>query len=361
MEATVQIPEFRLPRCVIIGQPTRLLDVHTTSPLLLVSPAFHYQSHSVEFSLEATVSVPGANWKRVLKRPRSRRFSESSIVFDTRYDAPRNLAHVLQNRVGPLVAGLQALGLSERLEDVEIIVHPGSEPFEIEMLRTLGLEKVHATGESIVGQCLRMNPRKFPLRSYAGQYVRDRAIAAGVLTGLDPVSDPLFIKRKRRTATNLDEVTRIARKFGYEDVFLEDLPMRDQIRRVATASRIFAFHGAGLGHLYFRDSRRRGCVVEAFSSGFATNWARANAIMMGDGWIGLQGELCPNAIRQLNRGVHKHVLEGMNFHLHPSTVETALACAEEQAADSTGDSIPLDSQLLPVAIVDPKGEEIDRS
>jgi len=180
------------------------------------------------------------------------------------------------------MAGLEALGLSDRLADVEIIVHRQATEFELDLLLVLGFEKIHATAQRIAGHCLRMTPQEFPLRSCAGRYVRRRAIEIGLLSDRDVAGDPIFIKRKRRTATNLDDVTRVARSIGYEDVFLETLPMKEQIRRVATAERIFAFHGAALGHLYFRDPARRGCVVEAFSSGFATNWARANATMMGD-------------------------------------------------------------------------------
>jgi len=44
----------------------------------------------------------------------------------------------------------------------------------------------------------------------------------------------------------------------------------------------------------------------------------------------LQGELDAKAIRGLERGVHHHTFEGMDFHLDESTVRMALELAEHE-------------------------------
>lgn len=304
----------------------------------MASPAFEYPEHSAAFTLEARRSeAPDRRRKRLGFMQRSRAnlvMPDSAIVCDCRADAAGNIAHVLHNKIGPALVGIRALGLANREGDLHFIVSPSTKDFEVDLFRAMGFEKVHITDGSVEGSCLSMDPWKFRLRAVVAPYLRRRAIEVGVLRDRMPESPPLFIKRTRRTATNMEEVVRIASEFEYEDVFLESLPMTMQIQRVATARHVFAFHGAALSFLYFRDPSQHGCVVEAFSCGFATNWARANAHAVGDGWIGLQGELVGNVIDRLSQNCHHHEFESRNFHLDRTSVQAALSLAASEANSS---------------------------
>lgn len=317
----------------------------------MASLAFSYPEHALTFTVEQDETRKSRHgWRRIkdVVRARSRRsVPDSAIIYDCRWDAPGNLAHVMQYQLGPTLMGLEALELRDRTADVHFIVHPQCLEFEVNLLRTFGFENIHRTEDPVAGTCLIMNPSKCPLRSVVSPYLRQRAIDVGILSPRTATSDPIFIKRRRRTAINLDEVTAIANRFGYEDVYLETLPMRQQIQRVATASRVFALHGAALGFLYLRDPEHHGCVVEAFSSGFANNWARANAVFLGDSWIGLQGDLDPDAIKGLAAGCHPHSFEGMDYRLGQTSVTAALGLAETMSAGPTGSPCPFSSSLLP--------------
>ena len=81
-------------------------------------------------------------------------------------------------------------------------------------------------------------------------------------------SPRLYISRRKvagRRIRNEAEVESLLAKNSYQEVFLEDLPLQDQIGLVANCECLVAPHGAGLSHLVWNPSRRK-AVMEIFPS-----------------------------------------------------------------------------------------------
>src|SRR5688572_13103695 len=126
MQATLDVPESTVPAGWVIGAPSNALDAWTTSPLLLRAPEFRYPAHAVSFSLTETTTDRGARTGlRTLLEKKAAPIvgAPSRILFDARFDATDNVAHILQNHVAVVLSGLEALGMSERAADVDVLVH----------------------------------------------------------------------------------------------------------------------------------------------------------------------------------------------------------------------------------------------
>jgi len=78
----------------------------------------------------------------------------------------------------------------------------------------------------------------------------------------------LYISRRKaagRRIRNEAEVESMLARNSYQEVFLEDLPLQDQIGLIANCECLVAPHGAGLSHLVWNPSRRK-AVMEIFPS-----------------------------------------------------------------------------------------------
>jgi hypothetical protein len=338
-QRVVHVPERFVPGGWIIGAPSRLLDVWTPTPLILRATAFRYPRHPLTFTLTHGSSAAPAVQTHWLKRLRSKpskqhhRFNDSDLVFDCRHDSTGNVAHVLQNQIGVALHSLRAFGMEDRWRDLVFVVREGTADYSIRLFETLGFRTLKTSGD-VTGALIRMAPVKFPLRSIASEVLRPHALRIGLLTENAPAGEAVFLARRgRRTLTNMDEVEPMINRAGYRTVHLEDLPAEEQIRTVATARAVWGLHGAGMGFIMFRDPARPGVVVECFSSGFATNWARANAAATNSLWIGGQGEFDCGAIRHMQRGDHSHTHEADNYRLDPATASALLRVAEAAASD----------------------------
>jgi hypothetical protein len=323
----------------VLGGKCRVLDVWTPSLLVLRAPAFCYPPHELLFSLLGGRSSPRPKGRRTLIGRRAaptEQVGDSVLVFDCRHDSSANVAHVLQNQIGVALWALRALGIEERWRDLLFVLSPETPEYAVALFRALGFRTLCSWGE-VSGQLLRMHPQKFPLRSVAAEVLRTHAARLGIVDEGEPVDDGVFLSRRgRRTLTNMEQVEPLVNAAGCRTVFLEDLPAAEQIRTVASARLVFGLHGAGMGFILFRNPTHAGVVIECFSSGFATNWARANATATGSVWIGGQGDLDPPAIRHMQRGAHSHAHEADNYRLDPETVQRLLRLVEVARADPVG-------------------------
>lgn len=100
--AQFKFQENVVPGGLVIGEPSRVLDAWSQSPLLLVAPEFHYPPFHMSFGLgegesdnPSTQATSRRTW--LPRRAPARAFSGSTIVFDVRHDDNGNVAHILQN------------------------------------------------------------------------------------------------------------------------------------------------------------------------------------------------------------------------------------------------------------------------
>ncbi len=338
-QRVLQVPEQFVPGGWIIGAPTRLLDVWTATPLILRATGFRYPQHNIRFALAYGSSGISIARTHSLKRLYNRsarhchNFGDSDLVFDCRHDSTGNIAHVLQNQIGVALHALRAFGMNDHWRDLVFVIREDTAEHSSRLFAALGLRTHKASGK-VTGTLIRMSPPKFPLRSIASTVLREHACRIGILSDGDASCEPVFVSRQgRRTLSNISEVEPLINLAGYRTVYMENLQPEDQIRTVANAHKVWGLHGAGMAFIMFRNPSRNGVVIECFSSGFATNWARANAAATNSVWIGGQGEFDCKAIQDMQRGAHAHTHEADNYTLHPRTAAALAHLADTAACD----------------------------
>lgn len=326
---SVQVESHEVPGGWVIGGPTRLLDTWAPSPLVLWSPKFRYPDHELTFSLtegESSAPEPG---------PGRQTASASRIVFDARFDATANVAHILQNQTAAALCGLEALGMLERHTDLLFVVHPDTPEYAKQLYAALGFETL-PTADTIAGLQLRMDPRKFRRRAMAAPILRRHAVRIGLLGDDDTPGPPVFLARRgRRSLTNLEAIEPIINMAGYRTLYAEDLPAADQIRTIANAARIFGLHGAAFGFAMMHNPRQHRVLVECFSCGYASNWVRAICHETGSTWLGGQGDLDLRVLGDVLGLGHPRLHEADSFRLSPATAKALLRAADRAAAIGT--------------------------
>jgi hypothetical protein len=171
------------------------------------------------------------------------------VVYDVRFQDPRNISHLLVDNI-PLALHVQrALGKDLRCAFVD----PGS-PYR-EVIELFDLNPIF-TSRRLGGQVAKLHG----MRSFAPY---DPAFAPDVpCSTLVPDAyqdfdfrkagnpEKIFIARRgMRSLLNNDDCEAVFRRRGYEGVFLEDHSVLEQAQIMASAKRVIDTHGAGLGWL----------------------------------------------------------------------------------------------------------------
>lgn len=330
MEAVQIVPERVVPGGWVLGGVSPLLDVWSPSPLIMWAPGFRYPEHELRYEIGEGSSRPmikNRDRMRVLSRKlgiNTLRMADSDLVFDCRYDATGNVAHVLQNQIGVALGALEAMGMSDRWRDVVFIVREGCADHAVALREVLGFRTIE-TERVVSGNLVRMTPGKFPLRSIAGPVLRRHAEGIGLVSSTDRGGDRIFLARRgRRSLINMHEIEPLLDRAGMRTVYAEDLSAEDQIRTIANAGAVFALHGAAMAYLMFRNPESAASVAEAFSCGYASNWARAICSQTGCAWIGVQGTFDADIVGQNRADFNPRAFESRSYSLDPETVELLL-------------------------------------
>lgn len=337
--AVVEVPRCQVPPGLVVGSPTRLLDIYSPRPLVAIAPSVESEAQQISVELADGLCAARPRRREVLlgtSRLYSRRTvraPDSAVIFDARGVGIDNIAHLLQSAVGPILAALDALGATARQDDVIVVVPPGLPPHSHRLLAVLGFQRTIETLGAVAGTILRCQPNEFNCLGSVAAYLRKHAVHLGLVSASGKVGAPVFIKRrKRRTVINMREIEAVAEKAGFMSIFLEDVPTEQQLSIVGEAQAVMACHGAGMSYTYFRDPSVRGATVELFSCGFATSWARTNAWVVNDAWVGLQGRLEGSVINRLYGRIHGHTFEARNFLIDPASCQLAISVARKLAA-----------------------------
>ncbi|MFG0299001.1 MAG: glycosyltransferase 61 family protein [Phycisphaerales bacterium JB047] len=328
----LHIPEQTVPENWVVGPRSKLLDVWSPSPLIMLAPRFCYNDHSVDFTLTHETSTASTNKaRRHLFRNTDKaspiQTSESEIIYDCRFDTSDNVAHVLQNQIGVALHALRTLEIENRWEDLKFVIHEQTATYAVELFRTLGFDPI-ATNAPVVGNSIQMKPKKFPFRPIAADSLRPHAVKIGLLSERDAPREPVFLSRQgRRSLTNLDQIEPILNKSEYRTLYPEKLPPAEQIRSIACASHVFGLHGAALGYMMLRDPKIGGTIIESFSSQYATNWGRSIAHKVGMKWTGCIAK-ADHGLPHKPSTANPREGESKSYELHPDSVKIAISASK---------------------------------
>ena len=242
------------------------------------------------------------------------------LVYDGRWVYNGNLAHVLQHHAASLAFVGSRLGLAPA--DILVVLEGDAPPIARDLLALLGFETVQThravRGRLVALQQLRDVP--YHLLPYA----------AALPLALPAVSVPkVFIPRRgSRRLLNEAEIRQVAEAHGYRTIYMEDLPLLEQISIMRSAGSVLAVHGAALGHLAMRNTACGHApvnLIEILSPALVTDIFRKYVAVQGGRWLGCRGTVTSRIVRVVAESSRYKSAADFDFHLDPRALEASLA------------------------------------
>jgi hypothetical protein len=186
----------------------------------------------------------------------------STPVLDMRELYPNNMAHLLLNMIPYYLLAKRALG-----PDIKVLLLNVKEPFA-SLLSTFGIHPLHENR--------RVTADIIKIRGTRGLAVFD-LFGSRDCEGIDFVPDAysemdfsshlkfdrIFLARRApRNLDNQAEMEKLAGKYGYKTIFLEDYSIREQLSIGAQAKHVIAVHGAAMSFLLM--NRKIDSLIELF-------------------------------------------------------------------------------------------------
>lgn len=245
----------------------------------------------------------------------------SRLAYDTRWVYNGNLAHVLQHHIATLGYVRERLGAGPG--EILVILEADAPPIALALLNMAGYETVQ-THRAVRARLLKLHQLKdvpYHLLPFAA------ALQPKVLP--PATVDKVFVPRRgSRRLVNEAEIRAVAERHGYTTIYMEDLPLREQVATMRSAKSVIAVHGAALGHFAWRSVQQGDApidLVEILSPALVTDIFRKYVAAQGGRWRGCRGTPTSAVYRVVCES--NDIKRGANwdFHLDPEALEAALA------------------------------------
>lgn len=319
----------------MVGARTRMVDSWTPMPEFIRMPPILLEDGRLTLSISEGVSkAPRQSLRRRLhnlmnRAPSVMQGAPGTAYFDARFDGLHNFSHMFFI-VGPL--GLLAKKFwreKAKIDQFAVVVRSTARPFAIEALRELGLEVV-ATDADLFGTTVRVEQQgRYPALRCLDQLLPPD-LAERIQAGPKTPEKIYLARRGNRSIINAEEIDPIIESFGYQKIYLEELPVLEQIRHVALATQILAVHGAALGPLACRTilPPKSLKLIEIFSPGYIVSLYREMASLVGGDWIGVRGRHKPGIVRDLDQEGRARSHETDSIDLDPEALRIAIEHSE---------------------------------
>jgi hypothetical protein len=194
----------------------------------------------------------------------SRPVDFSKPVLDMRTVEPNNIAHLLTNVIPYYLIALNSVG-----SDLQILMRPVQRPFA----NVLNVFNIYPIFED-----RRVNGEIVKIRGTRGLSSHDLLgtvdcdgihFAPDIYSKLEFPSalriERIFLARRGpRSFNNQAEIEKITSKYGYQTIFMEDYPIREQLGLAAQAKHVIAAHGAAMSLLLLNKGMES--IIEIFPS-----------------------------------------------------------------------------------------------
>ena len=255
-----------------------------------------------------------AGWQLISELEPHVEFEEAVIVCDS---GANNIAHIVCFTL-PTVVAARELGLTAPVLLMDCREQDSSTHLCELMLSFAGIKRdtISIVPRGMIVKIRRCHLVKtdrrqmLPFASVVQDTYKKIAGAAQKQSGDFTIGGDLFISRAKATCRRIineeADLLPLLGEYGFRRIFLEDLPLDQQIAAFASAERIIAPHGAGLAHLAFASQGAR--VLEIFSNQdfrpLFFNLAMASGIEYGAALFPPVNEISdvelpPNSLRQL--------------------------------------------------------------
>ncbi len=295
--AQITIPggTIELPAAKTFTYPTRLAHAWEPRILEIAHRAECLQRREIEFSARSdstrSLNIQVRNpYKRLYKQFASPIQQREGYIFDTRYEADGNIAHILG------CVAIKALLARSKFPNLTLILRENPHRMAIEAYKLLGFPLIctnrHVAGTLIVKSPHNDEPDFEPFyRTEFGQFEFE---------GYQPETpERVFLARRgTRSILNEDEIDQLLSKYGFQKLYFEDFSMSEQWSIARNAKVVVGIHGAALKNLVF--NRQGVKLIELFHPGYVVNIYRRDNAVSGGRWCGVTGKLPDEIIRKLD-------------------------------------------------------------
>ena len=292
--ARLHSPAVLVPSASMFAYPTRLGDAWNPQMLRLHLPPYELAAHDVFLPVQQEVTqslalAPGRWFKRFVSSLRPKLIRQDVSLYDARYDADGNVAHILTNIAPPVLAA------QRHYPDLTVILRARASSMAQRAYELLGIPFI-CTDQVVQG---RMSALPCGSHSYYGglypSIFRDRAFDGYQ----EKTPERIFIARKgSRRLLNEADVEAALQSYGFQKFYFEDIPIAQQWSLVRNAHVVVATHGAAMAGLVF--NQRSAKVVELFHPGYVVNQYRTITGVIGGQWCGVMGQLPSGIIQALD-------------------------------------------------------------
>lgn len=332
------LPEVHVREAILHGSTDRLINLYAPAPAKMLLPAEILPPQAVALadgqstSIDFLQHVRNRGVGRVGLRTRTASLHErvrsgkvldlgSRMAYDARWISSDNVAHVLHYHAAALGMFKARTGMDAG--DCLIVLEKNAHPLSHKLFGLLGFETLE-THRPVRARLLTIQ-QEDPHTPYHLLPFAPLLMPTGIK---NPNIPKIFVPRRRtRCIVNQDEIDAIAREYGFEKIYLEDLPLTEQLGIMCYAREIMAIHGAGLGYLCMRSPVTGSpdlLLTELFSPGLVVDVYRKHIAVLGGRWRGCRGTVTSRFVHEVEE-VHNHKSAAFrNFHLDPAALTNCL-------------------------------------
>ena len=291
-------------------------------PVRLVSARGDTRSHLQHYASRVRMVGPRTLLRYGLERVRNGRVLDlgNRIAYDARWVFNGNLAHVLQHHAATLGFIRARIGVGPG--DCLVVLESDAPPLARQLLDLLGYETVltHRAVRAHLVSVEQLRDVPYHLLPFAA------ALQPAVLP---PTSvRKVFIPRRNgRRLINEAEIRGIVEAQGFTTIYMEDLPLPEQMSVMRHAETVLAVHGAALGHLALRSTAQGNApidLIEILSPALVTDIFRKYVAAQGGLWRGCRGTITSEMVRVVEESPQYKGAAHQAFHLDPRALEASL-------------------------------------
>jgi hypothetical protein len=232
------------------------------STVLECLPPFEYPS--AQFNTVRNLARSCFYGCKQMRASLSRPVDISKPVLDMRSVEPNNIAHLLTNVIPYYLVALNSVG-----PDLQILMRPVKRPFA-NLLNVFNIRPIFED-RRVNGEIVKVRGTRYlSVYDLLGTADCDGIhFAPDVYSKLEFPSalrlERIFLARRApRSFDNQTEIEEVTNKYGYETIFMEDYPIREQLGLAAQAKHVIAAHGAAMSLLLM--NRGMESIIEIFPS-----------------------------------------------------------------------------------------------
>ncbi len=306
---TKKLPGFAVEPSMMFAYPTRLADLYTPDVERIYLPG--HSSLDVEVTLSVRSGDTGPRPAGSLKlkayqgmRKIMGRIStldyKDKFVFDCRFDTDKNIAHVIDNTVLPVLFAQKVLSeyLGEKVE-IHVILREKASNLARRVYETVGIPAIY-TDDNVFGKIVNVSTNQL-YSSIPELFNLD--------LGHKDTPDLIFVPRRGdRGIINNDEITTFLEQKGFVTYYFEDLTPLEQWQIMRNAKVIVIVHGAASVHMSFNRVGLENSseafdgvkILEIFSPAFVLRGRRYLASVLNGKWCAVRGQITPECLNSID-------------------------------------------------------------